>query len=255
MSDVLFARPRWEYDSYQDLYRLIALSGYPLIFFDEIDPQSDNCYILTMVNGENQAGWPDAKARIILHDLEWRLDGEYPRMPGVSEVWASDKWYAEQIGARYVPLGSHPDLNLHPDDQRTSAYDVAMLAYMTPRRDQIAVWLREQGVTLAPRGWGEARHQALIQTRAMLQVHQHDWAATTAPQRFALAAAYRLPLISEQAADPGIFQDVVMWADYRSLPAVTSQVVRNGALTAQGEALFNLLCVERTFQSEVEKAL
>lgn len=254
MSDVIFARPRYDYDSYQDLYRLITLSGYPLIFFDEIDPQSDHCYILTLVNGEIQAGWPDAHARIILYDLEWRLNGEYPRLPGISEVWAADRWYAAQIGARYVPLGSHPGLNLHPDDPMQPAYDVAMLAYMTPRRDQMAVWLRQRGITLSPRGWGEERHQALIRTRAMLQVHQHDWAATTAPQRFALAAAYHLPLISEQAADPGIFEQAVLWAGYADLPAATERWLHDD-LTAQGEALYQLLCVERTFQSEVEKAL
>lgn len=54
MPEIIFARPRWDYNSYTDFYRLIELSGYPLIFFDEIDPDSSNCYVMTILNGENQ---------------------------------------------------------------------------------------------------------------------------------------------------------------------------------------------------------
>ena len=84
MGQIVFARPRTWYDSYSDLYTLIELSGYPLIYFDEIDPESDNKYILTLVNGENQDGWQSPRAEIVLWDIEWRLDGDYPRIPGVS---------------------------------------------------------------------------------------------------------------------------------------------------------------------------
>ncbi len=131
MSDPIFARPRYDYDSYRDLYRLIDLSGFKLIFFDEIDPQSDNCYIMTIINGENNGGWVDPKARIVLWDIEWRLDGEYQRLPGVPEVWASDLWYAEHISAKYVPLGSHPGFALTPPNGQAKPYDAAMLSYMT----------------------------------------------------------------------------------------------------------------------------
>lgn len=71
MSNILFARPRHDYGSYADFYRLIELSGYPLVYFDEIDTASDNCYIMTMINGENHAPerWQGARARLILWDL------------------------------------------------------------------------------------------------------------------------------------------------------------------------------------------
>ena len=75
MTNIIFARPRHHYDSYTDLYRLIELSGYPLIYFDEIDPVSDNLYVMTIVNGENMHGWHQPRAKIVLWDLEWRLDG------------------------------------------------------------------------------------------------------------------------------------------------------------------------------------
>jgi hypothetical protein len=89
----------------------------------------------------------------------------------------------------------------------------------------------------------------------MLHVHQHDGISTIAPQRFALAAAYRIPLISETACEPGPVKDAVVWANYDALPEVVTERVRYRSLADYGEALYQVLCVERTFKSEVEKAL
>lgn len=251
---VIFARPRWNYDSYTDMYSLVTLSGFPLIYFDEIDPSSDDTYICTMINGENQHGWPMDRARIIVWDLEWRLQGEPPNIPGVSEMWASDRWYAEQIGARYVPLGSHPGLNPTPELDTAKEFDFTMLAYMTPRRERIAYEMRVRGLTMTGNAWGEQRHNYLMQSRAMVNVHQHDWAHTTAPQRFALAAAYKLPLISERACDPAIFAAVVLWSEYGALAEFANNQLRSD-LREFGEALHQTLCIDRTFKSEVERAL
>lgn len=257
MSGVIFARPRWNYDSYQDLYSLIALSGYPLVYFDEIDPASDNCYVMTIRNGENENGWSgDVRARIVLYDLEWRLDGQDKPISGVAEVWAADQWYARQIGARYVMLGSHPGLHPWSSDTADKAIDVTMLAYMGPwRRQVIYGQLAAHGLVLGRNGWGEERARTLMQTRAMLHVHQHDHVATIAPQRFALAAAYRLPLISETVCEPGVFKDAVLWSDYNALAQFTAEKVHDSGLTVYGEALHQLLCVERTFRKCIDEAL
>lgn len=257
MSSVIFARPRTSYDSYTDLLRLIALSGYPLVYCDEIDPASDNTYILTLRNGENEHGWSgDVKARIILYDLEWRLEGDPPPMPGVCEVWAADAWYANQIGARYVPLGSHPELALRPGEEADQLTDVIMLSYMTNRRLQMAAWLRERGLSLAANAWGEVRHRNLLGSRLMLHVHQHDHVATVAPQRFALAAAYHLPLVSETVCEPGLFGDqTVIWSEYPALPDRVSGALRENGLAAFGEALHQLLCIDYPFRKCVEQAL
>lgn len=256
MPDVIFARPRYEYGSYVDLYRLISLSGYPLVFFDEIDAQSDNCYILTMINGENMNGWPDARARIILYDLEWRLDGPYPRTPGVRDFWAADKWYAGQINAQYVPLGSHADLPPAPLQDCPKQWDVAMMAYLPPRREKIVHDCAQLGVSVAPRGWGMERHDILQKTRIMLHVHQHDNAPTTAPQRWALTAAYRLPMISETVADTGIFgHTYALYSDYAHLAEFARLWRHDGRLNDYALALHELLCVQHNFRSCVEAAL
>lgn len=253
MGDVIFARPRHVYDSYSDLYTLIRLSGYPLIYFDEIQPDSDNCYILTLLNGETNNGWPDAKARIILFDLEWRLEGEYPVIPGIVETWAADPWYAQRIGAKYVPLGSHSELAGPRDNAPLQSYDTIMLAYMTNRRMQMREWLRDRDVTIAPQGWGAERHQSICQSKTMLHVHQHDGIYTIAPQRFALAAAYHMPLISENVGEDTLFGDSVMWVEYGDMAAFVANEGR-GDVSHYGEALYNKLCVEHTFRKEIEAA-
>lgn len=256
MSEVIFARPRYEYGSYCDLYRLITLSGYKLIFFDEIDPQSDNTYILTIVNGENQGGWADVKARIILYDLEWRLDGEYPRIPGVSEVWTADKWYAQQIGARYVPLGSHPGLPETPLQDCPKAWDVAMMAYLPPRRERIVYDCYQYGVSVAPRGWGAERHAILQQSKIMLHVHQQESAHTIAPQRWAIAAAYQMPVISEEVNDKGIFGPTYcMYSDYRHLAEFVRLWRDDARLRDYGMGLYDLLCIHKPFRFWIDEAV
>lgn len=256
MPDIIFARPRYEYDSYRDLYRLIELSGYKLIYFDEIDPASDNCYIMTLVNGENNGGYPGAKARIILYDLEWRLDGEYPKLPGISEVWAADFWYAKQIKAKYVLLGSHPGLPLTPPNGNPRPFDVAMLSYMTHRRQCVYDDLITNGLRVAPNGWAMDRDVILNSTKIMLHVHQNEFAHTVAPQRFALAAGYRLPLISESLWERGVFtQDFILTADRANIPEQVKYWRDNPRIEDFADRLHVLLCHELTFRKCVEAAI
>jgi hypothetical protein len=261
MPDVIFARPRWDYQSYVDLYKLIELSGYPLTFFDEIDPFSDNLYILTILNGENQTGWYNPRARIVLYDLEWRLNGEYTLPPGVACAWAADSWYAQKIGAQYVPLGSHPDLA--PRERHRNGnydYDVATLCYSGPyRRGHALDLLRQRDLRLSPNAWDEERELILQHSRSMVHIHQWENVNTVAPQRFALAAAYKLPLITETLYKAGIFRyNHLIQADYASLPEITQQwVTRNDAriLDEFGCNLWHLLCVENTFRKVIEGAV
>lgn len=254
---MIFVRPRHVYDSYQDLYRLIELSDYPLIHFDELDPASNNIYILTIVNGENEHGWKGVRARIILYDLEWRLEGTYPRIPGVSEVWAADKWYAEQIVAKYVPMGSHADLPVKPLVSREKVWDVSILSYLTYRRMHIKGQLEDAGITISPQGWQDRRHDVLEQTRLMLAVHQRDDAPTIAPQRWALTAAYRMPMLCETVHDSGIFAS--QYAIYAPYPDIVQMVRKykdeTNILNDYADALHDLLCNKYPFRKCIEAAL
>lgn len=271
MVNPIFCRTRHTYESYTDFWRLVELSGFPCIYVDQIEPDSDNTYIVTPLNGEWNEGWQDPRATIILWDLEWRLEGlpvDYMgtnapgiNVSGISRIWASDKRYAEQIGAEYVPLGSHAGLaHGYIDNGVQKVYDVALLAYLgPPRRAQMVGRLQSAGIVIAPNGWGQERHNYLQASRAMLHIHQHDGIQTVAPQRWALAAAYGLPLITETLIDRGIFGNSnMLMCNYEHLPEfVRMWTLRNEARILEdfGRALHQLLCVERTFRGNVEAAL
>lgn len=279
MSDVIFCKTRWQdqgYGPYQDYFRLVELSGYPICYVDEIDPQSDHTYIITPLNGEWMAGWQQPRARIIHYELEWRTDwrAEADEPPGVAACWTMDAHYARQIGAKYVPIGSYPDLagywdvnTLDGTKERVwrqpqwtlpKQYDVALLAYLGPaRRQKMVQRLIQRGLEIAPNGWGANRHQWLQESRAMLHVHQHEHIQGVACLRWAIAAAYRLPVITEALWDGGIFHDRVhmLVANYDALANYASIWIKTNMLAGIGEALYDLLCTERTFRRQVEAAL
>lgn len=263
MSHVYFVRTHHEYDSYRDFFRLAELSDYPVIMLDAIDPESDNTYIITPLSGEWERRWDSPiKANVILWDLEWRLkesDYAWPESalvtpPFVSRVWASDRWYAERIGAEYVPLGSHPGL---AGGASAVTHDVAPLAYRSGRRSHTIDRLIERGLSIAPNAWGDERDSLLKGCKTILHIHQHDRVATVAPLRFAIAAAWHKPLISEQVHDRGIFGTSVLYADYGDLVGYTELMVKRypHLLESKADELHDMLCVSNSFRSFVEDAL
>lgn len=267
MSQVIFARPRHDYQSYTDFWRLVELSGYPLIYMDEMQlDNADTCYIFSTPathwhDGVERRGFPDVKARVIYYNLEWYADVDYKSIPGV-ECWGTDKWYSDKHGMRYVPLGSHAGLKLPQNgvEELPKAYDLVMLSYMTYRRQFIADRFREKGLTLAPNGWTEQRHYALLQSRAMMHVHQNEETPTIAPQRWALAAAYSLPMMSEGVADGGLFTPSnTLFCDYGRLPDFARMWItghdQETMLSDYGRALHQVLCEEHTFRKSIEAAL
>ncbi len=265
MSNVYFVKTRTKYDGYVDYFRLAELSGYPVIYLDEMDIGSDNIYVFTPLNGENNHGWHNPRATIVLHDLEWRLkesdyawaESDLTIPPGVSRVWTSDKWYAERIGAQYVPLGSHPGLAGNATIADGQTFDVAPLSYRTGRRNAALGQMHDKGLTIAPNAWGEERDAILKGAATVVHVHQHDRVPTVAPLRYAIAAAWHKPLISESVHDRGIFGEAVFYAEFEALADYTALMVRRypDLLRAKADELHSLLCVDNSFRSFIEKAL
>ena len=256
MSGVTFVRTRHVYDSYQDWYRLIELSGYPTCYVDEIDPsRKGHTYILGTRNGEWGEGWKKPKARLIFFNLEWT---DYPPIAGIAGTWCADKWFAREIGARYVPLGGHAGLRDSADSAPEMAYDVAFLGYIIPRRQQMQHDLKQVGLTLSPSSaWGSERHTVLAGSRVYGHIHQHESKPGIPALRLVVAAAYGLPFITEQCADAGRFADVIMQAPYHYFAGFTRDWLRDewDMLKAKGEALRGLLCEDWTFRKSVEAAL
>lgn len=265
MSDVYFVKTVHEYQSYTDYWSLVRLSGYPIIDYDAVDVESDNCYIFTPINAEWETRWNDVpvKARMVAWDLEWRLKESSYEWPEsaltkpsfVTDVWASDRWYAERIGAQYVPLGSHPGLCSTAQTDQT--FDVAVMSYIWGRRGTILDNVRKAGLTVAPNAWGEERDAILKASSVIMHIHQHEKVHTIAPLRFALAAAYRKPLMSESVFDVGIFSDSVLFADAEELDGYTAMMMRRypQLLAHKADLLYETLCIRNTFRSFIQKAL
>lgn len=258
MGEVIFAVPRTYYGSYADMYRLIELSGFPTVHFDEIDPASDNCYIMTVSNGENQAGWQQPRAKIVLWDFEWRPDGR-PEIPGVAEYWHMDAWAARHNGSRYVPVGGHSGLRDEmPVGDDAPRYDLAYLGYMVNRRQAVAVELDEIGVKrTVTSAWGEERHQALSKSTAYLHVHQLGNAPGVPALRMVVAAAYRLPVIAETFADPGVFDGLTLQSTYPHIASFAKMWAMEPCpiLNDYAVRLHRLLCHDLTFRRSVEMSL
>ena len=259
---IIFALPRYDYRSYTDLYTLIDLSDFETTLVDQMDPDSDNTYIIPVLNGE-VTGWEGARAKIVVLDLEWRREPNAP-IPGVTEFWTADRWHAQVCQCRYVPLGSHPNLR-QAGQAAGECYDTAFIGYVVgiQRREQVRQQMIEQGVKVSPHGaWDDERHRVLSNSKSYLHVHQLAHAPGVPPLRMVVAAAYHLPVISEKVADAGIFADCLLQADYGTLAHTVAAWTRADGdperakvLADTGERLHDLLCHRLTFRKSIEAAL
>jgi hypothetical protein len=256
---ITFCRTRYQYDSYTDFWKLVQLAGYPTLFVDQIPRDAPGeTFVITPINGEWKQG-VETSGRVIWWNLEWGLGDGPP--PGVDEIWTSDRWHAAQTGARFVPLGSHPALvNVNPASRWNgeAAWDVALLAYMGPARRQTPVnSMKDRGLVMAPNAWGRERDNVLGASRIMVNVHQHDEWPCVPAQRFALAAASAIPLVSETMNDPFPYRpgEDFLTAAYGDIAAVADATIRHKVGRELAGSLFHRACVEYRFDKNVEKAL
>lgn len=274
MSEIVFVRTRYEYQSYSDFWRLVELSGFRQIFVDQFDLAEEYIGILPVVNGELRPHITHRRsilkgpqwAKMISWCLERPDSGDYelskidPKGAAnstneifdyVEHVWVSDRYWAS-LNPRliFVPMGSHPDLAGGPPGEKI--YDACALTYNTHRRDRIYGPLGQQ-LRMAPNSaWGAERDRILRSSRAMVYVHQTPM-PIGAPIRMAIAAAYKLPVISEAMGDPTPYEhgrDIVLLT-YDDLVPSTISLVRDAWLPEIGSNLHRELCIERTFRDRV----
>lgn len=258
MSEIIFAIPvvirDGYYDSYRDLVQLIRLSEYKACWYDEVDPQSDNCYIHIVSNGEIQNGYEAPKARMILWDFEHRPE-TYPFLNGFAEHWHMDAAQARQHGVRYMPLGGDKRLCSDAPVNDTFDYHVAYMAYMTHRRQRILDELRQANLRIAGNAWGMERHSNLTHSRVYLHVHQLDNAPAVPALRMVVAAAYGLPVITEVCANDGIFTGYMVESDHGRIVQTVRAAVQDPSIEEIGWALAHLLNEEYTFAKGIEAAV
>jgi hypothetical protein len=253
----IFVMPRKTYGSYHDFWRLAELSGFELLFQDEVDLR-DPRQTYVFAAPERIPDCTGARARTIFWSLEYA--GDYTAVENaatVSEVWSSDPAHARRTGAKYVLLGSYRGLNPDLRSADESQFDLTMLAYMVDRRRALKERLDRYSWTPDTPGHGGAeRHNTLKHTRLMLHVHQHD-APALAPLRLAVAAAYQMPVISEAVEDEGPYRRAIVWSQYGDLVSRV-KLYLDGKIdddAQYSDALYRLLCVDQPFGKCVTEAL
>jgi len=102
--------------------------------------------------------------------------------------------------------------------------------------------------------WGADRDAMYNAARLALNIHQDGDMATLPPLRLVVAAAYRLPFLSETVADQGTFAGRIITEDYHHLiDRVPYWLAQD--LTGYADALHALLCEDWTFAKSVEANL
>jgi len=261
---IIFARTRYEYSSYQDFFRLVEVSGFKTCFVDEIDIAQDHTYIFTPMNGEvaphlrNFSG--TRRAKIIWWNLERPHDETLPSSMNTLEglvdaVWVSDCYFAT-LNPRFtfVRLAGHQHYGL-----RTAVrhWDVCHISYLWGRRLSAVARLRSAGVSVTPEAWGVKEQNAVVATSyLMLTLHQYEVYPIIEPIRFAIAASYAIPIVSESFLDHGAHDLVVISRPIDQIDQAIIKLLKDkDRLAEEGRKLHYKLCLETDFRQEVEKAL
>jgi hypothetical protein len=73
-NDIIFARTRWNYESYVDYWDLVELSNFPIVWLDEMDlSKIGTTYIVSPMNGEFLPYMEQNKGRVS-EVMLWNLE-------------------------------------------------------------------------------------------------------------------------------------------------------------------------------------
>lgn len=271
MPQIKFARTRWQYDSYTDLWKLAWLSDFLIVFTDEIDWDSNDTYITAPMNGElkhRDNHLQDRNCKIVLWNLERPGDGTVEQYRDdsnsliengvIDQVIVSDKQLAKDTGFTYVPLGGHAGLG-EPGTEKM--YDLVHLMAYSNRRGE---WFQEPSqnrrimgqFTVAQNGWGEDRHKALQASRFMFNIHQ-DNHPYIEPLRFVLAAAYGLPIITEESSNywPYDIYHYITFKLGREMDVIGEALQQYKWWDVVGKDMRKTMCENWTFRNMLEEFL
>lgn len=275
--DPVFIRSTTPYESYTDFWSLVELSGFRTVPAKEANLMATGTFIWPTMDWETierlmQEPKGVRKAKVFWWYLE-RPDAHRRKMSPedlfretISEVcdarWVDEVWVSERTlfsiddRTRYVPLGGHPGLRA-PAPMAGPLYDVAHVGQLTPRRTWILTELQRLGHSVSPSAWGPDRAAILGQSSLLLNIDRVEGLHLAAPLRFVLAAAYRLPIVSEEAGDmdPLVPGKSILTAPYDRLPAFVSEVLKRPDLGRLADEAHRVLCEEHTFRKSVLKTL
>jgi hypothetical protein len=260
---IIFAKPRHYYQSYVDFWRLVEASGFEWRPIDEIDLADEwACYIFTPMNGEVPyvlEGQPIRRARVIWWNLE--RPGQDPttresieKLRGlIHAIWVSDRFVAQDPIYTYQFMASHEDIATRSTERE---FDVCHLSYLWGRRRECIQEIARRGLTIAPEAYGRLVQDRIVaRSRLMLNLHQYEDAPFAAPLRFAVAAAYAIPIISERLRVEQLGPKTQGTID--AIPDLVTEALlfERDKLDHYGFLLHHRFCVHTNFRHEVEKGV
>lgn len=271
MTEIYFVRTRHVYDSYRDFWTLVELSGFPTIYTDELDLSKEGVYITAPLNGEwepHVRNQMEAKKRRNAHLVQWNIERPDGSAGSVhhyaerqwqlmhdrffDECWVSDSQLADETGLRFVILGSDEGLGEPSDDKY---YDFCHMSAIVPRRS--GIYARFPQEKIGPNCWPPDRDEVLKKSRFALNVHQ-DIYSYQEPLRFALFAAYGLPIVSESLVNSFPYaNEYMVTASYPNLVGKMRQVLTEdySQYRDMGLRTRERMTKEFKFKSMVERAV
>lgn len=278
MTDIVFLKSVHLYDSYGDFFHLAELAGFPIRSVSDFDVSEPGVFITAPVNGDwrehmkSQANRP-RNAHIIIWNIERpagsagsvgqyalsnrRLmygqedDGAAAPCRYADEVWVSDRKLADETSLRYVVLGSHPGLG---EPGQRKEYNFVHMSYICPRRQTV---LKKFDIHhVAPNGWGEKRDKVLKASKIGIAIHQ-DTYPFIEPLRFAIFAAYGLPILSETLIDSFPYSaETIITAPFDEIHTVAYKMLENESRwEAMGQRCRKLMTEEFEFGKMVRLAV
>ncbi len=288
LAEIIFAKPVYHYDSYRDFWQLVELSGFPIIWVNEIDITKDQIIITAPMNGDykehfvgNLAHYEetgeitggqlklqkDSGLPRLSHMIVWNLErpsgsGSVPEYAKDSkswidnrfadEVWVSDPALADETMLRYVILGSDYGLGELPTEHKQ--YDFTHMSVPNPRRVQI--YKHFGSSQIGQNCWPPKRDEVLKLSRFALNVHQDNFPFCE-PLRMALFAAYGLPIVSERLKSGFPYGSDIMQVSYHNLVEKLKEVLGSDYEQWQemGMRLRQKMCEDLQFGKVVRQAV
>jgi hypothetical protein len=274
-ADPVFVRSARRYESYTDFWRLVELSGFRIVDKSQVDFGADLLYIWAEMDVDFMVPLHDhpksgRRARTALWSIErpdqrasertdaraWWRAGLDETFDLVDDLWVSDKGIlAMDPRSTWACLGGHPGLREDASSGGRS-YDVAHLGQHTPRREEVIRELERRRISVSPNGWGEERARILSSSKLLLGIERLGTVHISTPLRWAVAAAYRLPILQEEILDPAplVPDESIMMAPIDKLADLVEVALR-WDLSSMGAAARETFCERHTFRRGVEEAI
>lgn len=275
MREIVFVRTRHFYQSYDVYWALVELAGFRTCFVDEIDFASPTTYIVTPINGSVIYGFPEAAKDHTCELIWWALErfdgpGLVERTPKAildevfeelhfDRAWTSCRHVAAlDPRFEYVVFGSDERLLTQHRVQsiQLGRYDYTHQSYAWGRRQTLYSELTGLGLREGPSCWEALRSEVIASSNIFINAHQYPM-QVYAPLRFALAATFRKPVVTEWIDDPHPVTDCIVNAPRAQFATVVwhlARIVPEADRLKLGERLFQRLCKEHPFKASVERA-